>query len=281
VKIGIVAVPFFSVNTHRAFAELTLSTITATHELFRIAVVNRYRPEKGDIEWINSNFDSVHINDQNNLARAWNLGIREALQASCNYVAVINLDIIFHADHFDNLVSFAEANRNRTVIWSGMGCDTPEEAVSGSAMGNDMQSDADFCAFMIDSRLFELVGTFDELFKPAYHEDRDMKYRTGLAGLELKSTQKAVFYHVERGTQTGLLEEAYSDKSIELFGDAEIGELASTTFTPPKSVEEIYADSSMALFGETVLGVEATLAQYIKKWGGAPGREKFKTPYNR
>ena len=280
-RLGILAVPFFLVDTHRAYAELTLSTVQSSHEVVRIAVINRCRPEKGDDSWIRQQFDTVLTNDQNILARAWNQGIEVAFAQGCDYVAVINLDVLFHPEHFDNLIAFAEETKDKMLLWSGCGVAEPELVSAGQSPGIDTFNEVDFCAFLVDRRLFEVVGQFDEQFAPAYHEDKDMLYRMKLSGERGLATRRAAFFHFERGTQAGLLEEFYARKGVEIFGDPALGAKVMHSVEEIQTVEELYADTSMALFGETTIGVEATYARYLKKWGGPPSKERFTIAYQK
>ena len=97
-----------------------------------------------------------------------------------------------------------------------------------------------FSAFMVSKRCWEEVGELDELFAPAYFEDNDYHYRMKLLGINAILYPPAMFYH---------------------YG----------------SVTQLYADIrpivSTGMF-------ENNRANYINKWGGMPGEEKFIYPYN-
>lgn len=98
---------------------------------------------------------------------------------------------------------------------------------------------------MVDRRLFQQVGKFDENLQPAYHEDSYMIYRIGLANLSQYEVLDALFYHRDRSTLIGLHIENMTD------------ELDATR----KAMDE-------------------SMDYYSRKWGGLPGHEVFKSPFN-
>ena len=69
-----------------------------------------------------------------------------------------------------------------------------------------------FSCFMIGRDFFEQVGTFDEKFYPAWHEDNDMHYRIHLAGLRAISTTACPSIHIG-GVSTAKMPTADSSAS--------------------------------------------------------------------
>ncbi len=244
-KIGVVVVPYILNDTHFNFMAQTIFSLFGTktnHQLDVIAIVNHCRPDKNDMGWIRPTFDFVEINDQNNLARAWNKGITKAFERGADYVLVPNLDLLFHERFLDNLVSFAQAYP-QALIWSGVECTdmkTYEEAPPGEAV----HQGAMFSCFLIDHRLFEELGQFDEQFSPAYHEDSDMLYRAKLRGFSSLRTESARYFHFDRMTIKG----------------AKIEE------------DENFLEGVSKHLNEN-------LQKYKNKWGGPPGQEVFAHPY--
>lgn len=103
----------------------------------------------------------------------------------------------------------------------------------------------DYCCYAIKPKEFvEKFGTFDENFRPAYFEDNDMHYRMKLAGGESAMLLDARVTHVGSVTQN-------------MGGDGNL-------------------DPRVVSHEQFVLNRE----YYIAKWGGEPGNERFKTPYN-
>ena len=106
-------------------------------------------------------------------------------------------------------------------------------------------SSAHFSCFMVDRRLLNEIGDFDELFNPIYHEDSDMIWRVHLKNQVTCRNKSSVFYHVEAGTL-----KSYVDSKL----DAE--------------AQKYYQI------------VQLNLARYKLKWGGVPREEKFTVPFN-
>ena len=96
-------------------------------------------------------------------------------------------------------------------------------------------------AWMINKNFKEELYNFDENFFPAYFEDNDVSYRIKLLGLKQYDVPNA-FVNNDNGSQT-------------INSDPHYRSACATTF-------------------------EMNKAYYIEKWGGVPGQEKFKTPFN-
>jgi GT2 family glycosyltransferase len=99
----------------------------------------------------------------------------------------------------------------------------------------------DFSAFMISKETYETIGQFDDGFFPAYFEDNDYHYRINLAGMKAITYPMAIYYHYGSRTQTE-------------------------------------AKQGVPVVSNTLF--EINRERYVRKWGGLPGQEKFKTPFN-
>jgi GT2 family glycosyltransferase len=100
-----------------------------------------------------------------------------------------------------------------------------------------------FSCFLIPQHIIDVVGRFDETISPmyGYFEDDDYMRRMHLAGFQ---TKLATGSFVEHGGSTTL-----------------------KNYTPDE------LESHHRKF-------RASRERYIKKWGGEPGHEVFRTPYN-
>lgn len=99
-----------------------------------------------------------------------------------------------------------------------------------------------FGVYLMPQWAFEKIGPFDEGFYPAYFEDNDYARRIQLAGLKTMIVPGCGMNHFKSGT------------------------LAS------------YNAHEMAQHHSNF---ERLRAYYCQKWGGPPGHEQFKTPFNR
>ena len=249
-KLGLIAVPYFVSDLHRTWAEETMQSVVTRHQLLRIAIVNRLGNEIADRAFLSRCFDEVYDNDRNCLARAWNIGIERAFSGGARFVLVMNLDLLFHPQCIDALVDFAEAHPEG-LMW----CATrwaERHTLLRAVLEDRFEYGINGNCFLIDQRLFEEVGRFDEQFEPAYLEDSDMAYRIKLHGAPILISLRALFFHLEAATMKGCLD-----------GPAE---------TTAERLE---------IMRHVRQSVAVNDARYCAKWGGLPSHERFRTPYGR
>ena len=102
---------------------------------------------------------------------------------------------------------------------------------------------AGFSTFYVNRpNVWMQLGGFDELFNPAYFEDNDCRYRLKLAGFPIRSVKLKDWSH---------------DNS-------------STLATASDSYQRMH----WCLY-------KRNKSYYIKKWGGAPGFEVYRTPFEK
>ena len=94
--------------------------------------------------------------------------------------------------------------------------------------------------FAIQPLALETIGMFDEQFVPIYYEDFDYSYRFHISGFDRAIASETNFVH--RGSST------------------------------IKSLPELAKQNTKTM--------EGSRAYYVRKWGGEPGRERFKQPFN-
>jgi GT2 family glycosyltransferase len=244
-KIGILVVPFITCEEHLQSASTTLESLRRSFtdsEVTIHAVVNRCdKPEWEDS--LRSLTDSLVLNDKNILSRAWNRGIRNLLESGCSYVLVSNLDIVIHPTCIDLLVSLAQS-QPEAVMWSGYEVSSVE-ALMQDCEQKVLEDHTNFSCFLVNERLFDLVGEFDERFIPAYHEDADMKYRMSLAQVQNLGLFSARFFHTGQGTLKAILGEK---------------------------------DEELAL--QIRHAMNLSMERYKEKWGGLPREEKYLVPFD-
>jgi hypothetical protein len=243
-KVAFVVVPYIVNEKHFFFATQTLDSLRTRNKLDRIAIVNALNGPEMYQRWLTSTFDHCEFNDRNNVARAWNKGIHRAFDRGADLVIVSNLDLTFHPQAIDNLVEFTRLEPN-SLLWSGQPW-TDLDSLRITPLKFETSDCLDASMFALDRRLFDLIGEFDEQFEGAYHEDKDMIWRIKLAGQRIVSTSSSRYFHVERATLKALV-----------------------------------IDEQIAEFKILAKQVDENLERYLKKWGGKPNEEVFRTPYNR
>lgn len=128
------------------------------------------------------------------LAAAWNQGVRKAFEnPECEYVAIVNNDVIFHPKTFDHLMAFmdktgyllvsADNIKDRMSSEVMLQMELPEKFTDYDCQPiNDWRAEGpDFSCFMINRKTIEVVGWFDENFLGAYCEDQDYHARINRA----------------------------------------------------------------------------------------------------
>lgn len=98
-----------------------------------------------------------------------------------------------------------------------------------------------FSVFMQRRSLLEQIGGYDEAFYPAYFEDNDYVRRMHLAGIPYRGVPGLGYNHVGSGTLK--------------------------TFSPAEMEEHHSRFQGLQQY-------------YVRKWGGLPGREQYKVPFN-
>jgi len=176
------------------------------------------------------------------VARSWNIGIKKAIEKKCDYILIINDDIVLAPNTIEYLISTIN-NNNIGLISAGDYRDslTADQVLISSLIDNvdNMQLGPNFACFMITPDTYEKVGEFDEGLYPAYFEDNDYHYRGNLAGVRCVGSEVAMFYHYGSQTQNS--------------GDH------------PVVPSEIF---------------ERNRDYYKNKWGGEPGAEVHTKPWN-
>lgn len=197
-----VTIPIYHNNElHYDFTKQTVESINTVlgPENTRIyLIVNFSRPEYYPPQFLSPKIPLTILDNPkgNHVGSAWNLGIKTALEAGFDYVIVANNDLIFHKNAIDNLINFAEQHKEfilwTMAEWSNL---RTIKTVEDSEFEDSFDEHPHFSCFMVNKKLPEIIGWFDENMKMAYFEDGEMHYRILLSGNKAGKTSKARFYH--------------------------------------------------------------------------------------
>jgi len=181
------------------------------------------------------------------LAKAWNYALnRLAVVEGYDAVVVCNDDIVLRPDTGQNLTDALLYKQ-----WIDDRPDKDREILLVSAyntrdlpdLGPRWGTGPDYSCWAASRKLIDVIGPFDENFKPCYFEDNDSHYR--IYGSGFQALSYAPYFHY--GSQTVNGGGAISDqRSREISG---------------------------GLF-------DKNKAYYQDKWGGGPGHETFKVPFD-
>lgn len=199
-KIGII---FATINNFRGLAE-AIHSIKTAHD-YRIYIVDQWRWNRP-------------------LAKAWNDGARLAFEEGCDYALICNDDILFAPECIDALVSELIRLRPENVLMTSpnniiLELADPYAILQYQRKNTDpigISDHPNFSCFCVGPEYFELVGTFDENFVPAWFEDNDAHRRAELLGYRLVATSAAPQVHFG-GQSTAQLENPDSTKSREYY----------------------------------------------------------------
>jgi len=197
-RIAITAPIYITNPAHKKYLDLTTKSITSTnHNIVWVPCENYVYPILTPLVYFfNHEPDEIkvlHPTGQQSVSNAWNKGIEEGCRAGCDYILVINTDIVFKSNAIDRLVDFAE-NHLDAALWTMSEC-ADLANIESCPEDEKFSEHPHFSCFMVKSDFFKRVGKFDENFIPAYYEDNDMHARLVLAGLKAYAYSGARFFH--------------------------------------------------------------------------------------
>lgn len=187
-KIGIVLV------TYSMVPDLLVKSIISKHDC-EWFVFHHGSPElMHDIEnlFLDIKSNLYFYNENRGLAKSWNEGILSAITSSKDIILVLNDDVEFIEDGFDLWVDYILENDDSGLIFI-----TGEEPQDDGTVITRQQN---FACFYIGQQAIELVGAFDENFKPAYFEDYDYICRAQLAGIKASVDSRSLCRHRRSST---------------------------------------------------------------------------------
>lgn len=197
-KIAITASIYITNQEHKSYLNLTTkSIVSANHNIVWLPCENYVNPVFAPLTYtFNQELNEIRVlypTGQQSVSQAWNKGIEEGSKAGCDYILVINTDIVFKSNAIDRLVDFAETHPE-AVLWTMTECEDLSSLESCTEV-ESFSEHPNFSCFMVKSDFFRHVGKFDENFIPAYCEDGDMHGRLVLAGFKTYAYGGARFFH--------------------------------------------------------------------------------------
>ena len=238
-----VCVLVLNYNNYADTLQCLRSLRETTYPNFRVFVVDNGSVGP-DVECINAEFgDSVSIVRlaQNvGFARGFNAGIRLALDASHEFVLVLNNDTKVHPQFLDALVREAMSAKNvgiagpkilyydqPGVIWHAGGAFDPKTGISRSRGLNEHdRGQYDYpafvqgvsgCCMLFTRRFLQSAGLFDEQFFFGY-EEHDINMRAWQAGFSVLFVPSAVIWHKVSRTIRSVVSSGYWSSYMEALG---------------------------------------------------------------
>lgn len=191
----------------------------------------------------NFNYELFIINnwsENNGVAAAWNIGTKKALDKKCEYILILNDDIVLAPKTIEHLLTLIDNDNIGVITATDYKNTMTADEVRKSELkiyDQDIIDAPDFACFMISKTSYNIVGEFDEGLYPAYFEDNDYCYRTILSGLKCVRSQIAMFYHYGSKTQNNgeepVVPSEIFEKNKEYFRNKWGGEPGSEIHTHP------------------------------------------------
>lgn len=251
-----------AINLWNKYTKACIDSVKTSHE-YRILLIDNASTDETLAEagkLVSNSFSHKRNEERWSCAKSWNYGIKDAWERGMDYVVVLNNDVLLHPDAIDQMI-----NRFEKSIISGditkeindrqhpVGmvtamdvrgeCPIPADIFIKKSEDYQLVAEAEhpnFSAFMLSKQCWDVVGEFDEGFKPAYFEDNDYHRRMTLAGMKALVYPPAMFYHFGSRTQNEAL--------------------AGAVIVPGPVFEE-------------------NKKYYHGKWGGGPGEDRFDHPF--
>lgn len=139
-------------------------------------------------------FKYIRNDERKSVAASWNQGIKIAFEdPDCQYVAVLNNDILLHPKTLDHLIAFMDKTKYLMVTGDNvqsrmspevmMTLELPEKFTDYDCWPIEgwRAEGPDFSCFLINRETIRVIGWFDENYEGAYCEDQDYHARLSMA----------------------------------------------------------------------------------------------------
>ena len=217
-KIGLITVLY---NSKEVLKDFFQSLANQTYKNYILYVIDNSPNDNTLNEAIKLsdkfNINSIFINNNDNfgVAKGNNQGIEQALQDECEYILLLNNDIVFNQNTIENLVDYTVKNdisiivpkiyyHNTNKLWMAGGYISKFKGTSPHR--GDLEEDigqyenieaveyTPTCFMLINKKVFDKVGLMDEKYF-VYYDDSDFIYRANIQGFKIIYFPKAIVYH--------------------------------------------------------------------------------------
>lgn len=205
-------------NGRRHLADGLPSLLATRYASFRITVLDNGSTDDS-LAWLAANYPAVEVvalGRNLGFAAANNVGMRRALAAGAEYVALLNNDTRVEADWLAALVDVAEADpqvaisQARQHTWDGgqeilfrfipQWAEAEQDHLPVAPPGPVAPTPfASGCAMLLRASALPHIGLFDERYF-MYVEDVDLTLRAWIAGYRVLDVPAAVVYHRMTGS---------------------------------------------------------------------------------
>lgn len=189
--------------------DLTKAAIESIHTQCTVILIDNASND-GTQHWANGlngddltyrkKFLYIRNEDPKSVSESWNQGVKRAFEdPECEYVAVLNNDIVLHEKTLPHLMAFMKHTgylmvtgdniKDRMSVESMLGLELPTPFTDFDTWKIEgwRAEGPDFSCFLINRETIRVIGWFDENYKGAYCEDQDYHARCGMAFRHIKT----------------------------------------------------------------------------------------------
>jgi GT2 family glycosyltransferase len=214
-----IGIGFTVVNNWQKFTKPALDSIVTKHDK-RIVIYDNASVDDTQVEsmkLVNDNFHYKRSEENVGCTIAWNYILRDCFQNhNCDYVAILNNDVLFHPEAMDRLVERFERADEDVVMVTSINVKGDCKGIPSNIFvlntkdyeNLDEGEHPDFSSFMVNRNFIEKVGYFDEAYSMigrAYFEDNCQHRRIKLAGMKAINCPTSLYYHYGSGSRSQTL----------------------------------------------------------------------------
>jgi len=194
-RIGIGIPVYVNLINHCDFLNQTTKSIKTSHEWIFIPIINRYTIDKQGWQFTQQPSEVIELEGRQpqSVSKAWNDIIGKAIEERCEYIVILNQDVVLARSAIDNFVAYAEKNKSTNLMWAME--ESKRLDTLNTYVGEPLGLKSSFSAFMVDRNFSGVFGRFDENIIPAYFEDNDTYARIVKLKKHMIQCKDARFFH--------------------------------------------------------------------------------------
>lgn len=181
------------------YTQAMLASVTFFENKLKIYIIDNGSTEQNSQALMKMmhkvNFSYIPFFFNHGVASAWNRGITAAISDNIDYYLITNNDVVFRDDTLINLFTHYTTNHVDLLSAYNIHKQYPLKLLNSLKPIDRVHQSVDFSCFMMDNRVIDKIGYFDENFFPAYFEDNDYHARLWFADMHSYTTQMALYYH--------------------------------------------------------------------------------------
>ncbi len=272
-----------SINLWNSYTKPCIDSIKTKHDYRILLIDNKSDDEtKTEASKLVSDKFCHHRNEERwSCAKSWNFGIKDAFERGYEYVFVINNDVILHPDCIDKLIERFEKAKHRFVVKRSptevVVLDASEVTPEAPVIDKKLESDVLAMVTALDARGESVEGPIERPDKMLSFNKDDVPETEHpcFSGFMINRAMWDKVGEVDEGFTPAYFEDNDYHYRINMAGMKAI-------VYPPAMFYHFGSKTQLAVppSAESHRRFEANRQYFIGKWGGHPGQERFKVPFD-